>query len=382
PARAPLRGRGARGGRGVRRRGSGRGPPARRCLRAASRDRVAGRCVVGRHDHGTRARARAAPRHRFVHARTHDRRVPAPRGSTRPGAGRGHDPSPGSDPMRRLLGTLLATLALVGTVRAQDFVICKKCMDDAVSDTSASPGFEAQGRRAAFASAHLMLVFVGVDHRARFAQWTAAGWAIESVDGVNRAAGLAMGFDDTGLPIVSYHDSTGGVVFARRIGAGWNVQTIFPELEVTGPTSLAHIPGITGIACVNSASHELLYLQQIGNAPWTIESVSPVLPGAGDPSLVMEPGARAVAFRDGAQGVLRLTTSGDSPPWQVQLVDGTPGTGGWASLIGHAGDYGIAYHDGPDHQLRYAHSNPGGWTIDIVDGLGARHAGPACAAVE
>jgi len=284
--------------------------------------------------------------------------------------------------MRRTLGLLLVMLAIAHPVRAQDFIICKKCLDPAVSDTSSSPGIEAQGSRAAFVNARLMLVFVGVDHRARFAQWTAAGWSIESVDGVTRAAGLAMGFDDTNLPIVSYHDSTGGVVVARRIGAGWNVQTIFPGLGVTGPTSLAHIPGVTGIACVNSLSHELLYLQQIGNGPWTIESVSSLLPGAGDPSLVLEPGARAIAFRDGVQGVLRLATSGDSPPWQVQLVDGTPGTGSWASLVGHAGDYGIAYHDGPDHQLRYAHPNPGGWAIDIVDGLGARKAGPACVAVE
>jgi len=127
--------------------------------------------------------------------------------------------------MRRLLGSLLATIALAGTVRAQDFIICKKCLEPAVSDTSSSPGYEAQGRNEAFVNAHLMLVFVGADHRARFAQWTAAGWSIESVDGVNRAAGLAMDFDDTGLPIASYHDSLGGVVFARRNGAAWDVQT-------------------------------------------------------------------------------------------------------------------------------------------------------------
>src|SRR5262249_17896115 len=51
-------------------------------------------------------------------------------------------------------------------------------------------------------------------------------------------------------------------------------------------------------------------------------------------------------------------------------------------LIGHVGDYGVAYRDHPDHQVRYAHQIPGGWAIDVVDGLGARNAGPACAAIE
>jgi len=61
-------------------------------------------------------------------------------------------------------------------------------------------------------------------------------------------------FDDAGQPIVSYHDGAGGVVFARHNAAGWDVQTIFPGLGVTGPTSLAHIPGTTGIACVSSST--------------------------------------------------------------------------------------------------------------------------------
>ena len=289
--------------------------------------------------------------------------------------------------MRRLFGIFLALAALARPAWAQDptassSTICEFCKGIFVSDTSSSPGFEAKARRTTIVNSARALVFIGTDHHVRFAQWTGSAWGIEVVDGTAQAAGLAMDFDDAGQPIVSYHDGAGGVVFARHNAAGWDVQTIFPGLGVTGPTSLAHIPGTTGIACVSSSSNMLFYLQQAGGGPWTMEPVASVLPGAGDPSLVLALGARAIAYRDGSPGMLSIATSGDSPPWQAQVVDGLPGTGDWASLIGHAGDYGIAYHDHPDHQLRYAHQIPGGWAIDIVDGLGARVVGRACAAVE
>jgi len=192
-----------------------------------------------------------------------------------------------------------------------------------------------------------------------------------------------MDFDDLGRPIVCYHDSTGGIVVGKRIASGWVVQTIFPALGVLGPTSLAHAPGMSGIACATTYSSALLYLQQVGDNPWTIETVTPVQPGSGDPSLLLENGARAIAWRDGTPGVLRLAASqSGGPTWQIQLVDGEPGAGIWTSLIGHPGDYGIAYGEAPDHQLRYAHPIPGGWTVDLVDGLGARMAGLACGAVD
>jgi hypothetical protein len=126
----------------------------------------------------------------------------------------------------------------------------------------------------------------------------------------------------------------------------------------------------------------LLHLQEVSDNPWTIEMVTPVQPGS-ETRLLIESGARAIAWHDGTPGVLRLASSpaGD-PSWQIQLVDGAPGAGRWASLIGHPGEYGIAYSSTPDHQLRYAHTMPGGWAIDLVDGTGAREVGPACGAVE
>lgn len=285
---------------------------------------------------------------------------------------------------------LLAMLALSATVlaqpvRAQDpsARICPHCMDDAISDTASSPGIVAHARRAVFPGYHRKAAFIGTDHRVRYAEWSPAGWSIEVVDAATHAGGLSLDFDDAGRPIVCYHDSTGGIVFGKRIASGWTLETIFPAIGVLGPTSLAHEPGVSGIACVTANPNALLYLQQVGDNPWTLETVTPVQPGSGDPSLLIENGARAIAWHDGSPGVLRLASGlVGNPSWQSQLVDGTPGAGRWASLIGHAGDYGIAYTDAPDHQLRYAHSVPGGWAVDVVDGLGARRVGPACGAVE
>ena len=278
----------------------------------------------------------------------------------------------------------LSTIALPQSARAQgvDAMICAHCIQT-VSDTTAFPGIVADARYMVSPGYHRKLAFVGLDDHVRYAEWGPTGWSIEVIDAATHAGGLAMDFDDLGRPIVSYHDSLGGVVFGKKIASGWVLQTIFPAIGVLGPTSLAHTPGVSGIACVTSNSNALLYLQQVGDNPWTLEMVTPVQPGSGDPSLLIENNTRAIAWHDGSPGVLRFAsdTAGD-PAWQVQVVDPTPGAGRWASLIGHPGDYGIAYADAPDHQLRYAHAIPGGWTSDIVDGLGARQVGPACGAVE
>jgi len=290
--------------------------------------------------------------------------------------------------MKRALRILLAlsAVALAHTARAQapDAMICPHCMDDAVSDTSSSPGYAAKARAMVFPGYHRKAAFVGLDHHVRYAEWGPAGWSIEVVDAGTRAGGLSTDFDDLGRPIVCYHDSTGGIVFGRRLSSGWDLQTNFPALGVLGATSLAHAPGVSAIACMATSANALLYLQQQSDGPWTIETVTSVPAGSGDPSLLIGNGTRAIAWHDGTPGVLRFATSpAGAASWQIELVDGMPGAGRWASLIGHPGDYGIAYSDPPDHQLRYAHEMPGGgWAIDLVDGLGARQAGPACAAVE
>ena len=284
-----------------------------------------------------------------------------------------------------LVMTALSAFALAQPARAQDpdaRMICPHCMD-AASDTASSPGYAATSRRLVFPGFHRKLAFVGIDHHVRYAEWGPTGWSIEVVDAGTHAGGLSMDFDDLGRPIVCYHDSTGGIVFGKRLASGWALQTIFPSIGVLGTTSLAHMPGVSAIGCVTTNSNALLYLQQVGDNPWTLEMVTPVPPGSADPSLLIENGARAIAWHDGAPGGLRIAQSAAGNPfWQIQLVDSAPGAGRWASLIGHPNDYGIAYSDPPDHQLRYAHPGPGGWAIDIVDGLGARLAGPACGAVE
>ena len=279
----------------------------------------------------------------------------------------------------------LSAIAFAQAARAQEpsARICPHCLDDAVSDTASSPGYVATSRYMLSPGFHRKLAFVGIDHRVRYAEWGPTGWAIEVVDADTHAGGLSMDFDDGGRPIVCYHDSTGGIVFGKRLASGWSLQTIFPAMGVLGTTSLVHGSGISAIACVSTVANVLLYLQQVSDNPWTLEAVTSVPPGSGDPSLLIENGARAIAWHDGSPGVLRIAqSSGGNPSWQIQLVDGTPGAGRWASLIGHPGDYGVAYSDTPDHQLRYAHPGPGGWAIDVVDGLGARVAGPACGAVE
>jgi hypothetical protein len=125
--------------------------------------------------------------------------------------------------MKRYLCILVAlsTFGLAYPVYALGpAVICPHCMDEAVSDTSSSPGYEAVARHALLPGLHRKLAFVGLDHHVRYAEWGPAGWAIEVVDPGTHAGGLSMDFDDLGRPIVCYHDSTGGIALDDRIASG------------------------------------------------------------------------------------------------------------------------------------------------------------------
>jgi hypothetical protein len=276
---------------------------------------------------------------------------------------------------------VIGALCVPAIARAGGDKICDVCVDDAITDTASSPGYVATARRLVFPGYHRNAVFVGKDHHVRFANFDAAGWSIEVVDPAARAGGLAMDFDDLQRPIACYHDSVGSVLFARRLAAGsWAIQMVAPLIGATGATSMAHIPGVTGIAFMVPNVDELFYAEQSNDGPWMIQPVAPLAPGSGDPSLLIDGPTRAISFRDGLQGVLRLATTSLGQPWTTQLVDASVAVGGSSSLIGHAGDYGIAYYDALNADLRYARSVPGGWAIDVVDGSG-RRVGRSCAAV-
>jgi hypothetical protein len=282
-----------------------------------------------------------------------------------------------------LFALLLAVgaLCLPAMARAAGDRICDDCVDDAISDTASSPGYVATVRRIEFAGYHRHALFVGKDHHVRYASWAAPSWNIELVDPAARAGGLAMEFDDTQRPIGCYHDSTGSLLLARRLAAGgWAIEPVAPLIGATGATSMARTPGVTGIAFMGANGSELFYAEQLNAGPWTIQPVASVAPGSGDPSLLVDGETRAISYRDGPQGVLRLATMSPGQSWSSQVVDASGAMGGSSSLVGHAGDYGIAYYDALNADVRYARNIPGGWAIDVVDGIG-RRVGRACAAV-
>ena len=284
--------------------------------------------------------------------------------------------------VRSSAAVLLLSVMIAAPTAAQGTSICKSCMDDAVSDTASSPGYAATSRERAMPGLLAKVVFVAKDHHLRLAQNSPTGWQIEIVDNDSQAAGCAMDYDDLGRLIVSYRDNFGSVMFGRKDAAGWFLEPVAGFAGATGPTSITRVPGGVGIAYASPATGLLYYAEKIGNSAWQIETVAPVGGGSADPSLIAENTARAISFHDRAHADLRLATRSAGQPWSTIVVDAAGDVGASSSLIGHAasGQYGIAYDDATHGDLKYAHSLPGGWAIDLVDGANGR-VGSACAAV-
>ena len=280
-----------------------------------------------------------------------------------------------------LAALLLVSLAAALTpAPSRALGLCHDCVDDAVNDTASSPGIVACSRNAALPFLRAKAVFIGKDHRLRFAEAGTPGWTFSIIDPAARAGGCAMDIDELGRPVVCYHDSLGSVFFARRNAAGWQLEPVMVFAGVTGATTMTTVSGGVAVAFVSPAQGLLMYAEKLGDGPWAIEGVAPVSTAAAYPSLIAGSGARAISYSDG--GVLRLATRTIGQPWQTQVVDAAPGVGGYSSLIGDplTGQYGVAYYDFVQADLRYAHSVAGGWAYDLVDGVNGR-VGRSCAAV-
>jgi hypothetical protein len=227
------------------------------------------------------------------------------------------------------------------------------------------------------------IAFVGKDSLLRCAVPAAvAGWQIETVDPAAKPGGLSMALDAAREPMIAYHDASGMLLWARRLGATWARDPIDPGSVVNGSTSMAAVPTGVGVAYVDESTGLLKYAEQTAVGSWNIESVAPVSQSEAYVSLIVDGSTRAISYYDASAGDLRVAERNAGGSWSTSLVDDVGDVGGYSSLVGgpSQGGFGVAYYDFTNGDLRYARSIAGGWLIETVDGAGAS-VGRFCSAV-
>jgi len=285
-------------------------------------------------------------------------------------------------PAARWIGAacVLVVAAAAGLVprTARGSGVCNDCVRN--NDTTSTPGRSATDDELVSSVAQPPIAFIGIDSLLHVALPAGSGWTFETADTTHGTAGCALAHDEQGRPAVAYHDPNGILFVARRNAVGWVRQPVDPASLVIGGVSLRRTAGAFAIAYVKAATGLLMYAEQDAGGAWHPVPVAGGVAPEAYPSLAVDGAVRAISYHDAQTGTLRLAMGQSSGTWSTAIVDPTADVGGYTSLVGNAqSGFGIAYYDFTNADLKYAHMVPGGWAIDVVDGMG--EVGRFCSAI-
>ncbi len=205
-----------------------------------------------------------------------------------------------------------------------------------------------------------------------FARKEGGAWAIETADAGGSTRGVvSLALDAQGNPAVSFHEADAGVLrFARRGGGGWSVETVDAEAGAGAFSSLAFdaagAPHIAYFFSAGPGDGRLRYAARRG-AAWTIETLAdpPGWDAGWAPSIVVDgAGVPHIAYWASGEGALGYVVKAGAT-WVHDVVDG-PAFGADAAVPGRltieaSGAPSIAYFVAPARDVRYAWKSSSGW---------------------
>ncbi len=213
----------------------------------------------------------------------------------------------------------------------------------------------------------------------------ASGWHAEVADNVGNSPGqyTSVGVDATGLPVISYYESTAGdlryayKVDARLLGKSepnvllWVHDTVDSTGDVGQGTALKMYAGSPRIAYYDRTNGNLKYATKSG-ATWTLTVVDSSANDVGRwPSMDLgASGYPQVSYLDDTADDLKYAYQ-DGLGWHIQIVDSAGQVGFYTSLVVDAANYPhISYYDATNTALKYAYKDGSGWHFETVDSAG------------
>ncbi len=205
-----------------------------------------------------------------------------------------------------------------------------------------------------------------------FARKNGGAWAIETADTEGSTRGVvSLAVDAQGNPAISYQDAGEGILrFARRAGGSWSAEAVDPEPGAGGFSSLAFdasgAPHIAYFFSAGPGDGRLRYAARRG-AAWSIETLAdpPGWDAGWAPSIAVDgAGVPHIAYWASGEGALGYVVKSGST-WVHDVVDG-PAFGADAAVPGRltieaSGAPSIAYFVAPACDVRYAWKSSSGW---------------------
>lgn len=192
-------------------------------------------------------------------------------------------------------------------------------------------------------------------------------WHIETVDYVGSCfdSGASLALDSSGVPHISYLNSTDdALMYAYRATSGW-VTTVVDNSEAVGKHSLIALDssGHPHISYRDATNNALKYARWDGSN-WILEFVGGIGESGWYTSLALDSDDRPhISYLGSGQKVKYAHWNGDR--WDISIVDPTFTSWGTSLALESLGRPHISY--GREGSLRYASYESGQWTGETVD---------------
>jgi len=174
--------------------------------------------------------------------------------------------------------------------------------------------------------------------------------------------GTAVAVDRRGGVHVVYGDSrSGGMVYARRTGPAWQIESVDALGSVVGETPAISLDARGSVHVVYAGPEGIRHGARTGGS-WAVEAVDSA--GRGTPALAVDPGG-AVHVAYVADDGLRHATNRDGA-WAIDLVDALGGSPSLA--VDQTGTLHLSYAGTVRDQevARYAAGTAGAWRVETT----------------
>ncbi|MCW4030260.1 MAG: hypothetical protein NWE92_11510 [Candidatus Bathyarchaeota archaeon] len=212
-------------------------------------------------------------------------------------------------------------------------------------------------------------------HDLLYAKKTGSSWTIETVDYlkvVGEDSSIAL--DAAGNPHITYVMSSPStnISYVTKTGSGWHHETIAARGSLMYTSLKLDSSGSPHVVFLNNTDSVLKYATKLGGG-WTIENVDTNVMSSNSLALDSS-GNPHISYFDQTGRALKYATK-TSTGWMIETVDDTGYSAGLYSgiAIDSYDNPHIAYYftEGSTACLKYANKTATGWTTETVDNPGS-----------
>jgi hypothetical protein len=201
-------------------------------------------------------------------------------------------------------------------------------------------------------------------------------WKIETVDDNEaRPWSISIDLDPADKPHICYasrKSSFGNLVYAKRVGSGWDARMIDNPGDVMNASLALDSAGNPHIGYYDGYTHQQLRYMRWDGSTWNKQIVEKTGAWANSISMAVDSsGNPHISFLDTNDKNLKYAKFGSGWDWEFHTVDSENNVGTHNSMaLDSSGNPHIVYFNQESSELKYARWDGSTWQIKIVDNIG------------